>query len=141
MINENTLSLLTLQLNHIKQLELLLNDEKQSLIDRDHESITSLANHKQLLMSQLEKIDSDISASMTTTQLSDEEQLLKEQITAALSNCHRLNLENGKAIDLSINSVQRLQRSLIQKRAGNSMTYNAKGKTRGGSASSGYISA
>jgi len=141
MNNENTQSLLTLQLNHIKQLQLLLNNEKQSLIDRDHESITSLAKNKQQLMSQLEQIDSDISASLTGKPLSDDEQSLKAQINTALATCHRLNLENGKAIDLSINSVQRLQRSLIQKRAGNSMTYNAKGKTRGGSASSGYISA
>jgi len=141
MNNENTQSLLTLQLNHIKQLQLLLNNEKQALIDRNHESITTLASQKQQLMSLLENIDSDISASIINAKLSDKEQSLKDEIHSSLSICHQLNLENGKAIDLSINSVQRLQRSLVQKRAGNSMTYNAKGKTRGGSASSGYISA
>lgn len=141
MNNENVLSLLTLQLNHVKQLGLLLNDEKQSLIERNHESISILAQNKQQLMSQLEQIDREISTLVTQSPLSDDELSLKDQIINALSVCHRQNLENGRAIDLSMNSVQRLQRALIQKRAGNSMTYNAKGKTRGGLASSGYISA
>ena len=141
MNNENIRPLLTLQLSHVKQLKMLLNDEKQSLIDRDHESISALAQNKQQLMTQLEQIDREISASIEQVPLSDVELSMKDQIIAALSSCHQQNLENGRAIALSMNSIQRLQSALIKKRAGNSMTYNAKGKTRGGMASSGYISA
>lgn len=141
MNNEKILSLLTLQLNHIKQLEQLLNEEKQSLIDRDHESISMLANNKQALMKQLETFDVEISSLLVNSPFPPQANELKEEVISLLSQCHIQNTENGKAIDLSMNSIGRLQRALIQKRAGNSMTYNAKGKTRGGQASNGYISA
>ena len=62
MNNEKLLSLLTLQLTHVKQLDKLLNDETQSLIDRDHELIASLAQSKQHLMKQLETFDVELSS-------------------------------------------------------------------------------
>lgn len=141
MNNEKLLSLLTLQLTHVKQLDKLLNDETQSLIDRDHELIASLAQSKQHLMKQLETFDVEISSYAEQIPQSESALALKDEINEQLAQCHTKNLENGKAIELSINSIERLQSSLIQKRSGNSMTYNAKGKTRAGSSSSGYISA
>lgn len=141
MNNEKIISLLKLQLNYVKQLDVLLNDEKQSLIDRDHQSITSLAEKKQELMSQLQDIDNSISTHCKGLTLNDDQNAIKNQIKTLLTHCHKNNLSNGKAIELSINSIDRLQRSLIQKRAGKSMTYNAKGRTRSSGSSSGYTSA
>jgi len=141
MNNEKIISLLTLQLNHVKQLDILLNDEKQSLIDRDHQLITSLAGKKQELMSQLQEIDNKLSVHCKDITLNDEQNTLKDQIQTLLLQCHKNNLSNGKAIELSINSIDRLQRSLIQKRSNKSMTYNAKGRTRSSGSSSGYTSA
>lgn len=141
MNNEKILSLLTLQLNHIKQLKILLDEEKQALVDRDHESIVVLATNKQTLMKQLESLDLEISSMLVNSPFPPQANELKDQVVTLLTQCHVQNTENGKAIDLSMNSIGRLQRALIQKLAGNSMTYNAKGKTRGGQASNGYISA
>lgn len=141
MNNEKILSLLTLQLNHIKQLKILLDEEKQALVDRDHESIVVLATNKQTLMKQLESLDLEISSMLVNSPFPPQANELKDQVVTLLTQCHVQNTENGKAIDLSMNSIGRLQRALIKKRAGNSMTYNAKGKTRGGQASNGYISA
>jgi len=141
MNNDKILSLLKLQLNYVKQLDALLNDEKQSLIDRDHQSITSLAAKKQELMSQLQDIDSNLSVHCEGLTLDDEQTAIKNEIQTLLLHCHKNNLSNGKAIDLSINSIDRLQRSLIQKRSNKSMTYNAKGRTRSSGSSSGYTSA
>ncbi|MCG7530139.1 flagellar protein FlgN [Psychrobium sp. MM17-31] len=141
MNNEKLLSLLTLQLTHVKQLDKLLNDETQSLVERDHELIASLAQSKQHLMQQLETIDVELSSYAEQIPQSESALALKDEITDLLAQCHTKNLANGKAIELSINSIERLQGALIQKRSGNAMTYNAKGKTRAGSASSGYISA
>lgn len=141
MNNEKILSLLTLQLTHIKQLDQLLNEEQQALIDRDHESIESLAKGKQHLMKQLEAFDVEIISLIAQSPFPESAQPLKDEVLTLLAQCHQKNLENGKAIDLSINSLERLQQSLVQKRSGNAMTYTAKGKARSGSASSGYISA
>lgn len=141
MNNEKILSLLTLQLNHVKQLEILLNDEKQSLINRDYKTITSLSQQKQQLMSQLHEIDKEISLANKETPLNAEALIKKDQILSLLAQCHKNNLINGKAIELSMNSIERLQRSIIQKRANKSMTYNAKGGTKSSFSSSGYTSA
>lgn len=141
MNNDKILSLLKLQLSHVKQLDALLNDEKQSLINRDHQSITSLAEKKQELMSQLKDIDSSLSVHCKDVMLNDEQTAIKNEMQTLLLHCHKNNLSNGKAIELSINSIDRLQRSLIQKRANKSMTYNAKGRTRSSGSSSGYTSA
>jgi len=141
MNNDKIISLLKLQLNYVEQLNVLLNDERQSLVDRDHQSITSLAVKKQELMSQLQDIDNNISIHCKNISLNDEQNTIKNQIKTLLTHCHKTNLSNGKAIELSINSIDRLQRSLIQKRANKSMTYNAKGHTRSSGSSSGYTSA
>ncbi len=141
MNNDKILSLLTLQLNHVKQLETLLSDEKQSLINRDYKTIMSLSQQKQQLMLRLSEIDKEISLTNNNNPFIGEALIKKEQILLLLSQCHQNNLINGKSIELSMNSIERLQRSLIQKRASKSMTYNAKGGTKSNFSSSGYTSA
>lgn len=141
MNNDKILSLLTLQLNHVKQLETLLSDEKKSLINRDYKTIMSLSQQKQQLMLRLSEIDKEISLTNDNNPFIGDALIKKEQILLLLSQCHQNNLINGKSIELSMNSLERLQRSLIQKRASKSMTYNAKGATKSNFSSSGYTSA
>lgn len=132
---------LTLQLHCIEQLEHVLELEKQALIDRDIEKIEGFAQQKEALMVQLSQLDQQVEQLLAKQPLPTQLEPLKTQITEGVTVCQQQNLENGKAIDLSIESLNRLQSSIIKKRSGNSMTYNAKGKTRGAGSSSGYISA
>jgi len=141
MNTDNLSHFLTLQLNAIEQLQQVLNVEKQALIDRDHEKIEILAQQKQQLLVSLNEADQQLAQLLDSQPLPQQLQPIKLKITAIVEHCHEQNQQNGRAIDLSINSLNRLQRSLIQKRAGNAMTYNAKGKTRGTGSSSGYVSA
>lgn len=132
---------LTLQLNCVEQLQQVLNTEKQALIDRNHEKIEQFAQQKEQLLLKLNEIDQQIKLQLPHQQLPQLLQPLKLKIATTIEQCHLQNQENGHAITLSLNSLNRLQRSLVQKRSGNAMTYNAKGKTRGTSSSGGYVSA
>jgi len=137
---------LTLQLNlqHQKSQQLLklLTQENQALVERDIELIQSIATTKQQLMSDLATVDQQIQQLVAPiNELPPELVQLKNAIVDNISLAQQKNEVNGKAIALGINSLERLQTSIIRKRAGNSMTYNQKGKTRGGGPRGGYISA
>ena len=132
---------LKLQLDTIKQLQQVLDVEKNALIKRQHELLESLAVQKEQLLIQLNECDQQVAQLLEQQSLPEQLSPLRTQISDTIEQCHIQNQANGRAIDLSINSLDRLQRSLIQKRSGNSMTYNAKGKTHGAKSSHGYISA
>lgn len=132
---------LNTQLNCLEQLLNILDIEKLALVDRDHEKIATLAQRKESLLLKLNELDQNIGEHLAQQALPEHLHSIKDKITEQAQLCQQKNQENGRAIDLSINSLNRLQRSIIQKRSGNSMTYNAKGKTRGSGSSNGYVSA
>jgi flagella synthesis protein FlgN len=137
---------LTLQLNlqHQKsqQLVALLAQENSALVERDIDKIQILAQSKQQLLKELASADQQIKQLITPEYtLPPELTALKDAIIDNIAQSQQQNEINGKAIALGINSLDRLQNSLVRKRAGNSMTYNQKGKTRGGGIRGGYISA
>lgn len=137
---------LTLQLNlqHQKsqQLVALLAQENQALVERDIDKIQTLAQSKQQLLKELASADQQIKQLIPPEYtLPPELTALKDAIIDNIAQSQRQNEINGKAIALGINSLDRLQSSLVRKRAGNSMTYNQKGKTRGSGLRGGYISA
>ena len=133
---------LSLQLAYAKELQKILELETQALIDRNHDNITTLAQKKQQVMEQLQTVDQQIATQIPQGQsLPEYLNPLKQQILELIAQCQEHNQQNGYAIDLSINSLERLKRAIILKRSGNSMTYNAKGKEQGGNLSGGYISA
>lgn len=133
---------LNLQHHESQQLLSLLEQENDALIARDIDKILDLAANKQQLMQSLTEADQRIQQLISpNNELPPQFIELKESIINNIAQSHQQNEINGKAIAMSIGSIDRLQQSLIQKRAGNSMTYNAKGKTRGGGARGGYISA
>ncbi|NRA54633.1 MAG: flagellar protein FlgN [Gammaproteobacteria bacterium] len=137
---------LTLQLNiqyqKSEQLLTLLTEENKALVERDIDKIETLARDKQKILSELATADQQIKQLVTSiNELPAELMKLKNVIVDNITKGQLQNDINGKAIALGINSLERLQTSLIRKRAGNSMTYNQKGKTRGGGIRGSYISA
>ena len=133
---------LILQQQQSQQLIALLEQENHALIEREPEKIQALAESKQLLLITINDCDQKIKLLLAPYLTLPAELLeLKKSIDNNIKLSQQKNEINGRAIDLSINSIERLQSSLIKKRAGNSMTYNQKGKTQGCSARGGYISA
>ncbi|NRA70798.1 MAG: flagellar protein FlgN [Gammaproteobacteria bacterium] len=133
---------LNLQLHTSQLLLSLLGQENDALIARDIDLIEQLAQQKQHLIEQLNSLDSKIERHLLPdSELPSQFSELKNSILENISTCQRQNDINGKAIALSLGSIERLQNSLVQKRAGNSMTYNQKGKTRGGGVRGSFISA
>jgi len=141
-MNTDTLTaLLNSQLSCVEQLDNILDIEKQALVDRDHEAIEAIAQKKESFFLKLIEIDNDIAQHLDQQALPEALNAIKQKISDIAEICQQKNLENGRAIVLSINSINRLQRSILQKRAGNTLTYGAKGKTQGGGSSKGYVSA
>lgn len=132
---------LNTQLHCVEQLQIILDIEKQALVDRDHDKIVTLAQQKESLLNNINDADQHIAQVLAQHPLPAQFDVIKQKIMEGAAACQEQNLENGRAIDLSLNSLNRLQRAIVQKRSGNAMTYNAKGKTRGSSSSSGYVSA
>ncbi|NRA83382.1 MAG: flagellar protein FlgN [Gammaproteobacteria bacterium] len=133
---------LILQQQQSQQLIALLEQENHALIEREPEKIQALAESKQQLLIAINDCDQKIKLLLAPDLTLPAELLeLKTSIDNNIKLSQQKNEINGRAIDLSISSIERLQSSLIKKRAGNSMTYNQKGKTQGSSARGGYISA
>jgi len=141
-MNTDTLAeFLNNQLSYVEQLDNILDVEKQALVDRDHETIEAIAQQKKSLFLKLSEVDKAIGQLLDQQALPDTFHPLKQKIIDKILTCQQKNQQNGRAIELSINSINRLQRSILKKRAGHSMTYNAKGKTGGSTSSKGYVSA
>lgn len=132
---------LTLQYQYTEQLLSVLKQENSALVERDIAKIVELAANKQQILQHLAQADQQISTLVTPdNELPVQFAELKQSIINNIAEAQRQNEINGKAIALSLGSIERLQQSLIRKRAGTSMTYNEKGKTRGSGTSGGYIS-
>lgn len=119
------------QLTLTDQLLNLLSQEQTALTHRDAEQIVELAAQKQQLLEHLANTDKSLQNQLVGKTLPPALEALKEQVQSQLQQCMQQNTINGKAIELSLGSLNRLQNALIKQRSGNSMTYDGKGKTTG----------
>ena len=109
----------------------VLEQEQSALANRAADQLVALAEQKQQLLESLQQIDGQIKQQLAGQPLPAELDELKQQVQTQLATCMQQNTVNGKAIEMSLGSLNRLQNALIKQRAGNSMTYNGKGKTTG----------
>ncbi|MCE2571568.1 flagella synthesis protein FlgN [Motilimonas eburnea] len=130
--------LLEQQLTHTQSLVDLINEEYETLINRNPERLDQLVQQKQTLLQQVEAQDKHIQAHPDAAQLGDESnteiQALLSEIKTAFNTCQQQNAINGEIIEMSLRTTKHLTSVLNQAKAANSLTYNAKGKTQGGSA-------
>ena len=114
---------LILQQQQSQQLIALLEQENHALIEREPEKIQALAESKQQLLIAINDCDQKIKLLLAPDLTLPAELLeLKTSIDNNIKLSQQKNEINGRAIDLSISSIERLQSSLIKKRAGNSRT-------------------
>lgn len=137
-MNASIIQLLEQQLAHTQSLVELINEEYETLINRDPDRLDQLVHQKQVLLQQVETNDQAIQTHPDSAQLSDDSnteiQTLMSAIKTAFSTCQQQNAVNGEIIEMSLRTTKHLTSVLNQAKAANSLTYNAKGKTQGGNA-------
>ncbi len=130
--------LLEQQLANTLSLVELINEEYETLINRNPDRLNQLVQQKQVLLQQVETQDQVIQSHPDAELLNDDSnseiQSLMDSIKSAFSTCQQQNAVNGEIIEMSLRTTQHLTSVLNQAKAANSLTYNAKGKTQGGSA-------
>ena len=115
----------------LKELKVIISDEKGALVNQDAELLLSLASNKAKLLDALKANDVNLSAQPDISSLSSVPHLV-EQVRFAkeqLAECQQLNIENSSLIELNIASVNRFAQALQVSRNASSLTYNDKGKT------------
>ncbi|GGI71918.1 flagellar protein FlgN [Shewanella hanedai] len=115
----------------LKELKVIISDEKSALVNQDAELLLSLASNKAKLLDALKANDVNLSAQPDISSLSSVPHLV-EQVKFAkeqLAECQQLNIENSSLIELNIASVNRFAQALQVSRNASSLTYNDKGKT------------
>jgi flagella synthesis protein FlgN len=115
----------------LKELKVIISDEKSALVNQDAELLLSLASNKAKLLDALKANDVNLSAQPDISSLSSVPHLV-EQVRFAkeqLAECQQLNIENSSLIELNIASVNRFAQALQVSRNASSLTYNDKGKT------------
>ena len=115
----------------LKELKVIIFDEKSALVNQDAELLLSLASNKAKLLDALKANDVNLSAQPDISSLSSVPHLV-EQVRFAkeqLAECQQLNIENSSLIELNIASVNRFAQALQVSRNASSLTYNDKGKT------------
>lgn len=131
MTTDNVQPILEQQLTLTNNLHDVLMLEQTALAERNSDQLEELAKQKQLLLDTLSGCERDLQAQLDGQSLPVAMNDLKMQIKTQLQDCMQQNEINGKTIELSLGSLNRLQNAMISQRAGKSVTYDGKGKTSG----------
>lgn len=125
-----------LQNQHDKILELfsLLKEERKFLQSRDADQIVMLANNKEKILKEINKIDAKISQHKDVDLLKNNQQIIKqkENLELILKKCQEENTINGKIIQENLVYTKKLATSLQFASQKNSVTYDNLGNTRSG---------
>jgi len=127
------------QLQNLQQLEALLSVEKDVLQKHDPDALVDVTEQKNLLLQTIQQLDEqnaqiplfkdEIASGAHNPSLAE--------IEATLLRCKDMNHVNGQVIQQSSLAVERMKNSLLENHNRSSMTYDNKGKTRGGLSSLG----
>lgn len=126
--------LLQQQLNNILQLVEILSAEKSILQQHSPSDLVEISQKKSDLLTAINDLDKnckslvDYKFYISSEIYSD----LLQDIENALQECKKLNKINGMIIDHSSLAIERMQNKLLENRSRSSITYNKKGKKRGG---------
>ncbi|NCP65407.1 MAG: flagellar protein FlgN [Paraglaciecola sp.] len=132
---------LTIQIEHLDQLQLILENELHLISTRDPEALINLLKSKEALLDQIQQQDQIIE--QLYAKLSDAEKQQTELVElfdrakSSLAQCQFRTDINRTAVEQGQLRLEHLRNLLLESRAKESMTYDKSGKTRGGSSSKG----
>jgi|TARA_Y100001968_G_C19316044_1_gene696739 flagellar biosynthesis protein FlgN len=126
------------QVEQLSTLVALLEKELQLISSRDAESLMKVLDEKTQLLTSIQTLDSDIERTLAgSASLSQYDEGLMEQAKRLLDDCKYRTQVNQKAVEQGQLRLTHLRNLMMEVRAKESLTYDKKGKPKGGTLGSG----
>lgn len=129
---------LTKQVEQLSTLAALLEKELQLISSRDAESLMNLLDEKTALLTSIQALDGSIERTINSEDsLSEEDEALMTDAKKLLDDCKYRTQVNQKAVEQGQLRLTHLRNLMMEVRAKESLTYDKKGKPKGGTLGSG----
>lgn len=129
---------LTKQVEQLSTLAVLLEKELQLISSRDAESLMNLLDEKTALLTSIQALDGSIERTINSQEsLSEEDEVLMTDAKKLLDDCKYRTQVNQKAVEQGQLRLTHLRNLMMEVRAKESLTYDKKGKPKGGTLGSG----
>ena len=136
--NSNLTQALTKQVEQLGELVAMLEKELQLISSREAETLMRLLEEKTTLLEAIQTLDGNIERMIASeTMLSEQEEALMQQAKSLLEDCKYRTQINQKAVEQGQLRLTHLRNLMMEVRAKESLTYDKKGKPKGGTLGSG----
>lgn len=130
--------LLKRQVEHLSTLAAVLEKELQLISSREAEPLMKLLDDKTQLLEVIQKTDVEIENAISAQgSMQAEDDALMEQAKSLLEDCKYRTQVNQKAVEQGQLRLTHLRNLMMEVRAKESLTYDKKGKPKGGTLGSG----
>ena len=126
------------QVEQLSSLTVLLEKELQLISSRDAESLMNLLDEKTALLTSIQALDGSIERTISDQgSMSEEDEALMTNAKKLLDDCKYRTQVNQKAVEQGQLRLTHLRNLMMEVRAKESLTYDKKGKPKGGTLGSG----
>ena len=126
------------QVEQLSSLAVLLEKELQRISSRDAESLMNLLDEKTALLTSIQALDGSIERTISDQgSMSEEDEALMTNAKKLLDDCKYRTQVNQKAVEQGQLRLTHLRNLMMEVRAKESLTYDKKGKPKGGTLGSG----
>lgn len=130
--------LLNRQVEHLSTLVVVLEKELQLISSREAEPLMKLLEDKTQLLESIQRTDVDIEKAMSAQgNMPAEDEALLDKAKSLLDDCKYRTQINQKAVEQGQLRLTHLRNLMMEVRAKESLTYDKKGKPKGGTLGSG----
>ncbi|MCB4435372.1 flagellar protein FlgN [Alteromonas sp. McT4-15] len=129
---------LSKQVEQLSTLALLLEKELQLISSREAESLMRLLDEKSVLLEAIQTLDGQVEQLINAAQeMTEKEEALLDKAKSLLDDCKYRTQINQKAVEQGQLRLTHLRNLMMELRAKESLTYDKKGKPKGGTLGSG----
>ena len=126
------------QVEQLSSLAVLLEKELQLISSRDAESLMNLLDEKTALLTSIQALDGSIERTISDQgSMSEEDEALMTNAKKLLDDCKYRTQVNQKAVEQGQLRLTHLRNLMMEVRAKESLTYDKKGKPKGGTLGTG----
>jgi len=126
------------QVEQLSSLAVLLEKKLQLISSRDAESLMNLLDEKTALLTSIQALDGSIERTISDQgSMSEEDEALITNAKKLLDDCKYRTQVNQKAVEQGQLRLTHLRNLMMEVRAKESLTYDKKGKPKGGTLGSG----
>ena len=126
------------QVEQLSSLAVLLEKELQLISSRDAESLMNFLDEKPELLTSIQALDGSIERTISDQgSMSEEDEALMTNAKKLLDDCKYRTQVNQKAVEQGQLRLTHLRNLMMEVRAKESLTYDKKGKPKGGTLGSG----